>query len=84
MWRVKELFDPEHVLNPGVLLNRDPDCHRKFFKPSPEASEIVNRCAPAGALHRHLTAASNLVFLSTSLRCLLPDCKRCYSVGAPG
>lgn len=22
MWRLKELFDPEYVLNPGVVLNR--------------------------------------------------------------
>lgn len=22
MWEIKELFDPEYVLNPGVLLNR--------------------------------------------------------------
>ena len=44
MWELKDLFDPDQALNPGVLLNRDPDAHRKFFKPSPEASEIVNRC----------------------------------------
>lgn len=24
MWELKELFDPEHVLNPGVILNKDP------------------------------------------------------------
>ena len=22
MWRLKELFDPEYVLNPGVVLNK--------------------------------------------------------------
>ena len=44
MWELKELFDPEYVLNPGVVLNRDPDAHIKFLKPSPVASPIVNRC----------------------------------------
>ena len=44
MWDLKRVFDPDFVLNPGVLLNRDPDAHRKFLKPSPVASEIVNRC----------------------------------------
>jgi hypothetical protein len=24
MWELKELFDPEHILNPGVILNKDP------------------------------------------------------------
>jgi hypothetical protein len=44
MWEIKNLFDPDHVLNPGVLVSRDPDAHRKFFKPSPVASDVVDRC----------------------------------------
>ncbi|MEW5310312.1 MAG: hypothetical protein WDW38_002124 [Sanguina aurantia] len=48
MWELKELFDPEYVLNPGVILNKDPDAHMKFLKPSPAASEIVNRCIECG------------------------------------
>jgi len=24
MWELKELFDPDYVLNPGVILNKDP------------------------------------------------------------
>jgi D-lactate dehydrogenase len=43
MWQLKELFDPDFVLNPGVILNKDPDAHKKFLKPSPVASPIVNR-----------------------------------------
>lgn len=43
MWDLKRVFDPDFVLNPGVLLNRDPDAHRKFLKPSPVASEIIDR-----------------------------------------
>jgi ferredoxin len=48
MWDIKHLFDPDVVLNPGVVLNRDPDSHRKFLKPSPTASEIVDRCIECG------------------------------------
>lgn len=48
MWDLKQIFDPDFVLNPGVLLNRDPDAHRKFFKPSPTASPIVDRCIECG------------------------------------
>lgn len=48
MWELKELFDPEFILNPSVLLNRDPAAHVKHLKPSPPASDIVNRCIECG------------------------------------
>lgn len=48
MWELKQLFDADFVLNPGVILNRDPDSHRKFLKPSPVASDIINRCIECG------------------------------------
>ncbi|KAF8056389.1 glcD [Scenedesmus sp. PABB004] len=48
MWELKALFDPGHVLNPSVILNRDPDAHKKFLKPSPLASELVDRCIECG------------------------------------
>ena len=32
MWRVKQLADPDGVLNPGVVLNRDPDVHLRNLK----------------------------------------------------
>jgi len=48
MWELKELFDPEQILNPGVVLNRDPSTHVKFLKPSPPAHDIVNRCIECG------------------------------------
>jgi D-lactate dehydrogenase len=48
MWELKELFDPEYVLNPGVILNRDPDTHQKFLKPKPVADPIVDMCMECG------------------------------------
>lgn len=48
MWELKELFDPDYVLNPGVILNNDPDIHRKSLKLSPPSSEIVDRCIECG------------------------------------
>ncbi|GFH24030.1 uncharacterized protein HaLaN_21744, partial [Haematococcus lacustris] len=47
MWELKELFDPDFVLNPGVILNKDPDVHIKNLKPSPAASAIVNSNCPS-------------------------------------
>lgn len=32
MKAVKELFDPQGLLNPGVIFNDDPQCHIKNFK----------------------------------------------------
>jgi len=36
MRELKEIFDPDHLLNPGVIFNDDPECFIKHFKPLPE------------------------------------------------
>ena len=48
MWELKELFDPHYVLNPGVILNADPEVHKKNLKPSPPAHPLVDRCIECG------------------------------------
>jgi D-lactate dehydrogenase len=48
MHRIKALFDPEGLLNPGVLLNPDPDIHVKNLKLMPLADEIVDLCIECG------------------------------------
>jgi D-lactate dehydrogenase len=48
MRRIKTLFDPENLLNPGVILNDDPQIHLKNFKPMPAAESIVDRCIECG------------------------------------
>lgn len=35
MVRIKKLFDPENILNPGVIFNDDPLCYLKNFKSLP-------------------------------------------------
>ena len=35
MWRIKELADPDGVLAPGVVLNRDPGVHLRNLKTTP-------------------------------------------------
>ena len=35
MKEVKRIFDPDGLLNPGVIFNDDPQCHLKHFKPLP-------------------------------------------------
>ena len=48
MRRIKQLFDPQHLLNPGVILNDDPQAHLKHLKPMPAAEELVDRCIECG------------------------------------
>ncbi|HET9553392.1 MAG TPA: FAD-binding and (Fe-S)-binding domain-containing protein [Anaeromyxobacteraceae bacterium] len=60
MRRVKRLFDPAGILNPGVILNDDPDCFVKQLKPLPPAHALVDRCIECGfcepkCASRHLT-----------------------------
>ena len=48
MWRVKSLADPDGVLNPGVLLNRDPEVHLRNLKTTPEIEEVATNCVECG------------------------------------
>ncbi len=48
MRRIKALFDPTGLLNPGVILNDDPQAHLKHLKPMPAAEAIVDRCIECG------------------------------------
>ena len=48
MQRVKSLFDPDSILNPGVILNDDPEVHLKHLKALPPAAPQVDRCIECG------------------------------------
>ena len=48
MQAIKAAFDPERLLNPGVLLNDDPKIHVKNLKVMPLADEIVDLCIECG------------------------------------
>ncbi len=48
MWRVKQLADPDGVLNPGVVLNRDPDVHLRDLKTTPAIEESATTCVECG------------------------------------
>ena len=44
MKRIKNLFDPRGLLNPGVILNNSPKCHVENLKGCPLTSEVVDKC----------------------------------------
>jgi D-lactate dehydrogenase len=48
MQRIKALFDPTGLLNPGVILNGDPAAHLKNLKPLPAADALVDTCIECG------------------------------------
>jgi D-lactate dehydrogenase len=48
MWRVKHLADPDGILGPGVVLNRDPAAHLQNLKSVPEVEESVTKCIECG------------------------------------
>ncbi|OYD22745.1 FAD-binding and (Fe-S)-binding domain-containing protein [Oceanimonas baumannii] len=48
MQQIKALFDPDGLLNPGVILNEDRQAHLKDLKPLPAADDIVDKCIECG------------------------------------
>lgn len=48
MWRVKRLADPDGVLNPGTVLNRDPGVHLRNLKTTPPIEESATTCVECG------------------------------------
>lgn len=48
MKEVKDLFDPKGIMNPGVILNNDPNAHIKDLKPIPATRELIDKCMECG------------------------------------
>lgn len=48
MKKIKYLFDPNNILNPGVIINEDKKAHIKNLKPLPKTNELVDKCIECG------------------------------------
>ncbi|MCW4152932.1 FAD-binding oxidoreductase [Halomonas sp. 18H] len=48
MWEIKSLFDPQGLVNPDVMLSRDPTLHLKNLKPLPAADPLIDKCIECG------------------------------------
>ncbi|MEA1881603.1 MAG: FAD-binding and (Fe-S)-binding domain-containing protein [Candidatus Marinimicrobia bacterium] len=48
MWRIKNLADPNSILNPNVLLTKDKKVHVKNLKKMPLVSDEVDLCVECG------------------------------------
>ncbi|MDQ7093192.1 FAD-binding and (Fe-S)-binding domain-containing protein [Desulfosporosinus sp. PR] len=48
MKRLKAAFDPENLLNPGVIINDDPHSYLENLKNMPQAHKIIDTCTNCG------------------------------------
>jgi len=48
MCRIKEAFDPQGLINPGVIISSNPNIYLENLKPMPQANEIVDKCIECG------------------------------------
>jgi len=48
MKKIKNLFDPLGILNPGVIINESSQAHVENLKPLPATNELVDKCIECG------------------------------------
>jgi D-lactate dehydrogenase len=58
MRAIKRLFDPNDLLNPGVVINDDREAHLKNLKPLPECDRWSTSASSAGSASRSVRRTS--------------------------
>jgi len=48
MRRLKDAFDPDNILNPGVIINDNPNVYVEDLKPMPAVDDLVDKCIECG------------------------------------
>ena len=48
MWKIKQIADPDGILNPDVLLTKDQKLHIKNLKPIPVVDDSIDLCVECG------------------------------------
>ncbi|WP_417696951.1 FAD-binding and (Fe-S)-binding domain-containing protein [Psychromonas sp.] len=48
MQKIKAIFDPNGLLNPGVIINESSQAHIENLKPMPAADDLIDRCIECG------------------------------------
>ena len=69
MKKIKSLFDPKGLLNPGVIINDDKEAHLKNLKTLPATNEIVDKCIECGFCEP--TCPSNEITLTPRQRIVI-------------
>ncbi len=80
MKKIKSLFDPKGLLNPGVIINEDKEAHLKNLKTLPATNEIVDKCIECGFCEP--TCPSNELTLTPRQRIVINrEISRLESIG---
>ena len=66
MKEIKTIFDPQGLMNPGVIINADPKAHLKNFKSMPITDEYIDKCIECGFCEP--TCPSNFLTLTPRQR----------------
>ena len=66
MRRIKDAFDPQHILNRGSMFNPDPNCFIENIKPLPLANPIIDKCIECGFCEPNCVSAG--LTLSSRMR----------------
>lgn len=48
MWEIKNLTDPNYILNPGIILNKNNNIHIENLKPMPAVNDKIDLCVECG------------------------------------
>lgn len=48
MKEIKDIFDPKGIINPDVIINKDPKGHLKNFKALPITNDLIDKCIECG------------------------------------
>ena len=48
MKQIKQLFDPDNIMNPGVIFNEDEQSYLQHIKPLPRVNALIDRCIECG------------------------------------
>jgi D-lactate dehydrogenase len=52
MREIKDIFDPNHLLNPGVILSENPQIHISNLKSTPVSDPVIEKCTECGFCER--------------------------------
>ncbi len=82
MLEVKRLFDPDNIMNPGVILNEDPHSYLQHIKPLPEVNTLIDKCIECGFCEVNCVSCG--FALSSRQRIVIQrEIKRLLSTGNP-
>ena len=78
--RIKEIFDPQGLLNPDVIITDDPDVYKKNLKAMSDIDPLFNMCMECGFCEKHCPSR-NLTLTPRQRISLLREEKRLLKEG---